>query len=44
MPKASKAKSNDNTSILEYALSHLEREAAEIQSKIDHVKRQLGGQ
>jgi hypothetical protein len=42
MPKAPKAKSNDNTSILEYALSHLEREFAEIQAKIDHVKRQLG--
>jgi hypothetical protein len=43
MPKAPKAKSNDNTSILEYALSHLEREASDIQAKINHVKRQLGG-
>jgi hypothetical protein len=42
MPKAPKAKSADNTSILEYALSHLERESAEILAKIDHVKRQLG--
>jgi hypothetical protein len=41
MPKAAK-KSDDNRSILEYALGHLEREAAEIQEKIDRVKRQLG--
>jgi hypothetical protein len=42
MPKASKGKSDDNNSILEYALSHLEREYAEIQNKIELVKRQLG--
>ena len=42
MPKAPKVKSDDNTSILEYALSHLERESAEILAKIAHVKRQLG--
>jgi hypothetical protein len=42
MPKAAKKKSDDNSSILEYALNHLEREAADIQAKIDHVKRQLG--
>lgn len=41
MPKAAK-KSDDNKSILEYALGHLEREAAEIQEKIDQVRRQLG--
>jgi hypothetical protein len=41
MPKAAK-KSDDNRNILEYALGHLEREAAEIQTRIDHVKRQLG--
>jgi hypothetical protein len=38
-----KGKSDQNTSILEYALSHLERERDEIQAKIDHVRRQLGG-
>ncbi len=32
-----------NSAILEYALSHLERERDEIQAKIDHVLRQLGG-
>jgi hypothetical protein len=42
MPKAPKGKSDDNKSILEYALSHLERDYAEIQSKIEHIKRQLG--
>jgi hypothetical protein len=36
------AKSVQNTSILEYALHHLEAEAAEIQDKIDHIRRQLG--
>jgi hypothetical protein len=36
------AKSVQNTSILEYALHHLEKEAAEIQGKIDHIRRQLG--
>ena len=42
MPKAAKRKSDDNKTILEYALGHLEREAAEIQARIDQVKRQLG--
>jgi len=36
------AKTLQNTSILEYALHHLEKEAAEIQGKIDHIRRQLG--
>ena len=36
------AKTVQNTSILEYALHHLEKEAAEIQGKIDHIRRQLG--
>jgi hypothetical protein len=35
-------KSVQNTSILEYALHHLEKEAAEIQGKIDHIRHQLG--
>ena len=42
MPKGPKQTSPDNKSILEYALGHLEREAAELQAKIDHVKNQLG--
>ena len=37
-----KGKSNRNKDILEYALAHLEKERAEIQAKIDHVRRQLG--
>ena len=37
-----KGKSDQNTSILEYALHHLEKEREEIQSKIDHIRRQLG--
>jgi hypothetical protein len=32
-----------NAAILEYALRHLEIERDEIQAKIDHVRRQLGG-
>jgi hypothetical protein len=36
-------KSNQNAAILEYALRHLERERDEIQAKIDHIRRQLGG-
>jgi hypothetical protein len=35
-------KSDQNAGILEYALSHLERERDEIQAKIDHIRRQLG--
>jgi hypothetical protein len=38
-----KGKSDPNTSILEYALRHLEQEREDIQSKIDHIRRQLGG-
>ncbi len=38
-----KGKSDPNTSILEYALKHLEAEREEIQAKIDHIRRQLGG-
>jgi hypothetical protein len=38
-----KGKANQNAAILEYALRHLERERDEIQAKIDHVRRQLGG-
>jgi hypothetical protein len=38
-----KGKSDTNTSILEYALKHLEAEREEIQAKIDHIRRQLGG-
>ena len=34
---------NSNSSILEYALRHLEQERDEIQNKIDSVRRQLGG-
>jgi hypothetical protein len=34
---------NSNSSILEYALRHLEQERDEIQDKIDSVRRQLGG-
>lgn len=37
-----KVKSDQHTSILEYALRHLEQEREEIQSKIDHIKTQLG--
>jgi hypothetical protein len=36
-------KSDQNAAILEYALSHLERERDEIQAKIEHIRRQLGG-
>jgi hypothetical protein len=38
-----RGKSNQNSDILEYALSHLERERDEIQQRIDHIRRQLGG-
>ncbi len=37
-----KGKSSTNADILRYALTHLERERDEIQSKIDHIKSQLG--
>ncbi len=36
-------KANQNAAILEYALHHLEMERDEIQAKIDHIRRQLGG-
>jgi hypothetical protein len=35
-------KSDKDAGILEYALHHLERERDEIQTKIDHIRRQLG--
>jgi len=38
-----RGKANQNTAILEYALRHLETERDEIQAKIDHIRRQLGG-
>lgn len=38
-----RGKANENAAILEYALHHLERERDEIQARIDHVRRQLGG-
>jgi hypothetical protein len=38
-----RGKENENAAILEYALRHLEMERDEIQAKIDHVRRQLGG-
>lgn len=38
-----RGKSDQNAAILEYALHHLERERDEIQTKIDHIRRQLGG-
>jgi hypothetical protein len=38
-----RGKSDQNEGILEYALHHLERERDEIQAKIDHIRRQLGG-
>jgi hypothetical protein len=38
-----RGKSDQNAAILEYALRHLERERDEIQAKIDHIRRQLGG-
>jgi hypothetical protein len=38
-----RGKSDQNATILEYALHHLERERDEIQAKIDHIRRQLGG-
>jgi hypothetical protein len=37
-----RGKSNQTAGILEYALSHLERERSEIETKIDHIRRQLG--
>jgi len=38
-----KGKSDRNAEILEYALHHLERERDELQARIDHIRRQLGG-
>lgn len=35
-------KADNNASILEYALHHLEQERDEIQGKIDHIQKQLG--
>ena len=38
-----RGKSDQNAGILEYALHHLERERDEIEAKIAHIRRQLGG-
>jgi hypothetical protein len=38
-----RGKADENAAILEYALHHLERERDEIQARIDHIGRQLGG-
>ena len=38
-----RGKSDQNAAILEYALRHLEQERDEIQAKIEHIRRQLGG-
>lgn len=38
-----RGKADENSAILEYALHHLERERDEIQTRIDHIRRQLGG-
>jgi len=38
-----KGKTDENAAILEYALRHLEREREEIQARIEHIRRQLGG-
>lgn len=38
-----RGKLDRNAEILEYALHHLERERDELQARIDHIRRQLGG-
>ena len=38
-----RGRADQNAGILEYALHHLERERDEIQAKIEHIRRQLGG-
>lgn len=38
-----RGKSDQTAGILEYALHHLERERDEIEAKIQHIRRQLGG-
>ncbi len=38
-----RGRSDQNRDILEYALQHLERERDELQSRIDIIRRQLGG-
>jgi hypothetical protein len=38
-----RGKADQNAGILEYALHHLERERDEIEAKIAHIRRQLGG-
>ena len=38
-----KGKPGRHAEILEYALSHLEREREAIQTKIDHIRQELGG-
>lgn len=37
-----RGKTNQHADILEYALSHLEKERDTIQERIDHIRRQLG--
>ncbi|HWD99410.1 MAG TPA: hypothetical protein VG345_10245 [Bryobacteraceae bacterium] len=38
-----RGRSDQNREILEYALQHLEKERDELQSRIDIIRRQLGG-
>jgi hypothetical protein len=38
-----RGKTDQTAGILEYALRHLEQERAEIEAKIQHIRRQLGG-
>lgn len=38
-----RGKSDQTAGILEYALRHLEQERDEIEAKIQHIRRQLGG-
>lgn len=38
-----RGRSDQNREILEYALQHLEKERDELQSRIDMIRRQLGG-
>jgi hypothetical protein len=38
-----KVKTSQHAEILEYALSHLEKERDDIQARIDHIRRELGG-
>jgi hypothetical protein len=38
-----RGRTDQNREILEYALQHLEKERDELQSRIDAIRRQLGG-